>query len=116
MVTTERQRFVGVLLAMTLSGCPRRTPVPSAATSPPGYRYTVKTGENLYRIGLAYGVPYAELARYNGIADPHKIDAGQVVVIPNATRELPVQIITPAHARNDRPAAPEIPAGRTPFL
>lgn len=86
---------------------------------PLGYRYTVKQGENLFRIGLAYGVPYRDLAQYNGIADPHKIEIGQIVVIPGATRELPVQIITPVRSRADRPPTPEIPVapvGRAAFL
>lgn len=107
---------VGVAALLASSGCARRGLSPSAPNYPPGYRYTVKQGENLFRIGLAYGVPYADLARYNAIPDPHRIEVGQVVVIPNGTRELPVQIITPVRAREDRPAGLEIPVGRTPFL
>ena len=106
------------VLLLGLAGCPRRGAIPSSGSSsyPPGYRYNVKAGENLFRIGLAYGIPYRELARYNAIADPAKIEVGQVVVIPNATRELPVQIITPVKATADRPTTPDIPIGRTPFL
>src|SRR5207244_5955983 len=59
-----------------------------------GLRHRVERGETLYRIGKAYGVPYQELARANGIEDPSKIDVGQTIVIPHATRELPVDVIT----------------------
>jgi murein DD-endopeptidase MepM/ murein hydrolase activator NlpD len=119
MVVTLRCRAACVvLLAVALAGCGarRRTVAASPTTLPPGYRYTVKAGENLFRIGLAYGIPYRELAAYNGIPDPAKIEVGQVVVVPNATRELPVQVITPLRAKSERPATPDIPVGRSPFL
>jgi LysM repeat protein len=53
----------------------------------------VKSGENLFRIGKAYDVPYQELARINSI-QPHQIHVGQRIFIPGATRELPVEIIS----------------------
>ena len=102
---------VAAVAALALVGCPRRMP-----PGPSGLRYTVKPGENLYRIGLAYGIPYGELARYNGIADPARIEVGRVVVIPGATRDLPVQVITPVRAKAERPAPPELPKGPMPFV
>ena len=81
-----------------------------------GVRHRVRPGENLYRIGKAYGVPYQELARVNGIGNPDRIEVGQVLRVPHATRRLPVEVITPVRARADRPTPPELPAGRTPFL
>src|SRR5581483_11633774 len=83
---------------------------------PAGLRHRVRPGENLYRIGKAYGLPYQELARVNGLTDPNRIEVGQVIVIPHATRELPVEVITPERARPDRPAARELPAGPMPFI
>lgn len=62
----------------------------------------VTRGENLFRIGKAYGIPYDELARINGISNPHLIRAGRRVFIPGATRRLPVEIITPSTARVQR--------------
>lgn len=44
--------------------------------------HVVQRGENLFRIGLRYGCPYQTLAQYNGIADPARIDVGQVIRIP----------------------------------
>jgi murein DD-endopeptidase MepM/ murein hydrolase activator NlpD len=90
--------------------------VTTTGCHPPGFRHRVKSGENLYRIGQAYGVDYRELARVNGITDPHRIEIGQRLVVPNATRELPVEMITPARARADEPAPAELPADRSPFI
>jgi murein DD-endopeptidase MepM/ murein hydrolase activator NlpD len=83
---------------------------------PAGLRHRVQRGETLYRIGLAYGVPHDKLARVNGIRDPHRIEVGQVIVVPNASRELPVGVITPVRARSDPPAPPELPTGTAPFV
>lgn len=90
--------------------------VAGGACGSAGFRHRVKPGENLYRIGKAYGVDYRELARMNGIADADRIEVGQALVIPNATRELPVQVITPARARDDAPTATELPPDRSPFI
>jgi lipoprotein NlpD len=87
-----------------------------AACQPAPFRHRVRPGENLYRIGKAYGVDYRELARVNGIGDVDRIEVGQRLVVPSGTRELPVQMITPARARDDRPVAAELPADRSPFI
>jgi murein DD-endopeptidase MepM/ murein hydrolase activator NlpD len=55
----------------------------------------VGSGENLFRIGKAYDIPYLELARVNRIKDAGQIRVGQRIFIPGATRPLPVEIITP---------------------
>lgn len=60
-----------------------------------GIHHVVRRGENLFRIGKAYGIDYRDLARRNRIADPSQIEVGQQVFIPGATRRLPVEIITP---------------------
>jgi len=56
----------------------------------------VRPGENLFRIGKAYDVSHEELARVNGIKRADQIRAGQRIFIPGVTRQLPVEIITPA--------------------
>jgi murein DD-endopeptidase MepM/ murein hydrolase activator NlpD len=69
----------GLLLAvgLALSGC---------ASSPPpvdrGAYHEVAAGENLYRIGLRYGVPAAVIARANGIDDVTQLRVGQRLFIP----------------------------------
>jgi murein DD-endopeptidase MepM/ murein hydrolase activator NlpD len=62
----------------------------------------VRSGDNLFRIGKAYDIPYQELARLNRIGDPNQIHVGQRIFIPGATRPLPVEIITPSEATLER--------------
>jgi LysM repeat protein len=67
--------------------------IPTGGTTPPGptppppsgqcrYYHTVRPGENLYRISLAYGVPMATIASANGIVNYNLIYAGQTLCIP----------------------------------
>lgn len=44
--------------------------------------HVVQPGENLYRISLRYGVSIESIAAANGLADPTRIYAGQVLRIP----------------------------------
>jgi murein DD-endopeptidase MepM/ murein hydrolase activator NlpD len=83
---------------------------------PAGLRHHVERGETLYRIGKAYGVSDQEIARVNGIHDPNRIEVGQELVIPHATRPVPVNVVTPEQARDDRPTMPELPTGSQPFV
>ena len=87
-----------------------------AACAPSALRHRIQHGENLFRIGKAYGVSYQELARQNHITDPDRVEVGTVVVIPHARRQLPVAVITPEQTRGDRPLPRELPAGPTPFI
>lgn len=48
----------------------------------PGVIHHVARGENLYRIGLRYGVPAKEIARVNGIRDVTELRIGQRLFIP----------------------------------
>ena len=68
--------------------------IPTGGTVPPGptpippkpggcrYYHTVRPGENLYRISLAYGVPMGTIAAANGIVNYNLIYAGQTLCIP----------------------------------
>lgn len=47
-----------------------------------GCAYTVRRGENLFRIGVRYGVTYHYLAQLNGIDNPNYVWAGQVLSVP----------------------------------
>lgn len=50
---------------------------------PPAQRtHVVQAGENLYRIGLRYGVSWPQIAAANGIPSPYRINVGQVLIIP----------------------------------
>jgi len=97
----------GVVVAM-LSG--------ALACGPAALRHRVEPGETLYRIGLAYGVSHRTLARVNGIGNANRIEVGQVIVIPETSRPVPVRLVTPERARAERPTPPEVPAGPVPFV
>ena len=90
-------RSFGLLFSITVvtQGCSFLNPWSQERT---GITHVVKRGENLFRIGKAYGIPYDELARTNRISNPHRIHAGSKIFIPGATRRLPVEIITPTKA------------------
>ena len=65
---------------------------PAAPTSAdnagkPGY-YTVKQGDTLARIGLESGQNYRDIARWNNLENPNRIDTGQILrVIPPGSLE-----------------------------
>jgi LysM repeat protein len=67
------------------------TPAPQPGAPPT--THTVAPGENLYRIGLRYGVSWSVLAQHNNITNPNSIRVGQVLRIPG-TEAIPVS--TPA--------------------
>lgn len=71
--------------SLTAQGLATPAPLPTTTTTvttASATTHTVQQGENLYRIGLRYGVHYSELASYNGIADVNTIYVGQVIKIP----------------------------------
>jgi len=53
------------------------TPSPSTETT-----YTVQPGDNLFLIGLTYGVNWVQIAEANGLVNPNQILVGQVLKIP----------------------------------
>jgi LysM repeat protein len=71
---------------------PQPTPLPPAPTAPPAtgdISHVVQSGENLFRIGLQYGLSWVTIAQYNGITDPNAITAGQTIRIPASGTQLP---------------------------
>ncbi len=73
-------------------------------------------GENLYRIGKAYGVSHTELARANGIQDASRLEVGQRIFVPGGKRPLPVDVITPEHAVSAPPQPSDLPQGAGVFI
>jgi LysM repeat protein len=76
-IANANQVTVGTVL--NIPGC--GTGAGAAPTGTTG-TYTVKAGDNLYRIALNFGVTYQELAAYNNITDPTVLVVGQVLNIP----------------------------------
>lgn len=58
------------------------SPMPPIGNCP--VTHTVQAGQNLYRIGLQYGMSWVPIANANGLANPNAIYVGQVLVIPVA--------------------------------
>ena len=88
------ERLLPIFILFVLIGCaPQRvSTVPREAQ---GIYHVVKPGENLFRIGKAYDITHEELARVNGLRDAGQIYVGQRIFIPGATRQLPIDVITP---------------------
>lgn len=73
------------------SSASAKTPVVSAPVKPPpgienagkpGY-YAVKPGDTLIRIGLENGQSHKDIARWNALENPNKIEVGQILrVVP----------------------------------
>ena len=105
---TFRFRILEVVffLLCSLPACAPRT-VSFPPKKPEGIYHVVRPGENLFRIGLAYDVKHETLARLNGIRDPGHLRVGQRVLVPGATRQLPVNIITPVEPPTEAPSLPE---------
>jgi LysM repeat protein len=82
----------GYALAISATACGAVRPGTGAAPgvtcgNPPADAravHIVQAGENLFRIGIRYNIPYLRLASYNGIADPTIIYVGQCIAIPPA--------------------------------
>ncbi len=79
-----------------------------------------QSDRNLFRIGLAYGVPYMDIARITPVLNPNLIVIGQRLVIPGCgtTGRVPPPTSTPslaANPNNPNPQQPQPqPGGPTP--
>lgn len=60
--------------------------------------YTVQPGETLAAIGARFGISYQALAAFNGIADPNRINVGQVLQIPSGSGTIPEAPSAPVSA------------------
>ena len=87
---------------LSLAQNPQTTEEPAApavqplATSAPTTGetlYTVKPGENLFRIALRFGMSTRRLAEYNSIVNPGVIYAGQQLKIPGGVAPIATPIV-----------------------
>jgi LysM repeat protein len=67
--------------------------VPAGSTLPA--THTVAPGENLYRIGLKYGMSWVVLASYNHLPNANYVRVGQVLQIPGGGTPAPEPTPTP---------------------
>jgi murein DD-endopeptidase MepM/ murein hydrolase activator NlpD len=98
--SARRAAAVALACGLALAGCgTKEPPRPPPATAPaprasaPVQRvHVVRRGENLYRIGLRYGVPASAIAKANRLADPTKLAIGQRLTIPG-TGATPTAVV-----------------------
>jgi lipoprotein NlpD len=101
----------------------RTASAPAAATAQSADYYVVKRGDTLYSIALDHGGDYRELAQWNRLEDPTRIQVGQqlrvtppagqpqvaAVRIPERVEARPLEA-TPLPPRPEPKAAPPTPA------
>jgi len=75
--------YVGQVLCIPGSGFPPPQPPPTCTY------YTVRPGDSLGKIALAYGTTVSALQRANGIHNPNLIYVGMVLCIPGGTTRPP---------------------------
>ncbi len=95
------KRLAIALLVLMLAACAARRPAPVSERIPPPAppvaeappvvaelpvekpvaTHVVKKGDTLVSIALQYGLDYRELAAWNNIANPNRIEIGQVLVL-----------------------------------
>jgi lipoprotein NlpD len=98
-------RIAAIVMAMMLAACAARRPAPVVERMPgppppaessmppapeppvekPVATHTVKRGETLASIALQYGLDYRELAAWNNIANPNRVEVGRVLVLASPT-------------------------------
>ncbi len=111
-----RQWWRAGLVLVMVAGCGIGRGGLSPAAKGDGVYHVVRRGENLYRIGKAYGVSHTELARANAIADASHLEIGQRIFVPGGKRTLPVNLITPERAMIEPPQASDFPQGAGVFI
>lgn len=68
------KKYIGVdLAAITIDEAASRLPTKGTAT------YKVRSGDNLGSIARRYNVTVKQLMQWNGISDPRKLRAGQMI-------------------------------------
>ena len=98
---------LGILLIASWFGHSAEPARPPGPAAPAGYAYyQVRPGETLFRIARQHGTTVEFLAQLNRLPDPHRIKAGQLLLVP----------APPASAREAFPDGPAAPgaAGSTP--
>jgi len=115
--------FAVLVFAGLIAGCANQAPVPvvdrgqsvaaierpsAAAEIPPGY-YLVKKGDTLIRISLDNGQDYREVAAWNNLEDPNRINVGQTLRVVPPEGVAVTKPVTPPPGIDSR--APVVVAG-----
>jgi LysM repeat protein len=86
------KRLVSTLLALVWLAAAF---VPASAVTCAN-QYTVVAGDNLFQIGVMFGIPWPQIAAANNLANPSLIFPGQVLCIPGSVAATPGPTSTPA--------------------
>ena len=100
------KRILSLLLAFGLLGAVM-APAASAATC--SAQYTVLPGDNLFRIGVAFGVPWPQIAAANNLTNPGLIFPGQVLCIPGVAGTPAATATGPTPTPTDTPTPSDTP-------
>jgi len=87
-ITDPSRIYVGQVLIVPVIGYSPPVSPASTASSPAGF-HIVQAGENLYRIGLRYGLTAQQIAAANGLGSVGMIFVGQRLTIPAAVSAPP---------------------------
>lgn len=84
-ITNPNNITAGQIIQIPCEGAPPPTVTPPMTPPADGVvYYTVQPGDNLFRIGLKFGVSWVEIAEANGLVNPNQIYAGQTLKIPTS--------------------------------
>ncbi|MBL7155729.1 MAG: peptidoglycan DD-metalloendopeptidase family protein [Candidatus Omnitrophica bacterium] len=81
--------FVFLLATLSIAGCATTSYHPSDTmrTSVPGFYHEVQRGQTLWHISKIYDVNFEKLISANHLPDASKIEVGQLIFIPNKSKE-----------------------------
>jgi LysM repeat protein len=86
---SRSRKFYSLLMVVVLLVAAQLSASAPAQAQACAVAHVVRPGENLFRIGLAYGYTWTVLQRYNGLPNPNYIRAGQIICIPPRDAVLP---------------------------
>jgi LysM repeat protein len=73
-----KRLYMAFLAALLLAAV-----LPTSAQAQDQTVHVIQAGENLFRLALRYGTTVQAIVEANGLADPHSIQAGQRLIIPD---------------------------------
>jgi LysM repeat protein len=80
---------------------PTVAPTPTTTTT----TYTVQRGETLASIAQKFGVTWPAIVRANNISNPNLVNAGQVIIIPDAKTVTDLSSVSPVSLAPSAPSA-----------
>jgi lipoprotein NlpD len=83
---------------------------PGSEAPRPG-THVIKPGDTLIRIGLDHGQPWRDIARWNNITNPDRIEVGQVLtVVPPGSEQAQARPVVPPGRTAPGATVPAVPA------